>query len=737
MARLRRSRRSLMPSQTSAPLSLEIVGGPIQMAQQANAVVQLARDRQALDNLAAGHTQWFVDFANARMKEATSSDDKAYWQSLLEETHRHIIEDTLAADVKAGNKKLEDVAAYVQSRMSTAGSSSPEYPSLLQQYTDVKNAIAARDFNAKIYEAQQHLVETNDREAYVSSLETLMAKLTDPILRQALGDQVQTVQKMLADQAQNARYAEVSTNLVKYLDGKISRVSMMDQLTEFASTATTPEEANRYVTLATQIDTRERTLERQAASDAASSGTVALQAALDPAKHAYEDADAAFKVAFRTGNADRGVYSTFKKEADHYLATLHDALPNAANRSVREQIINATQSIIANVGERDKQMSELITRDVSAEVDDLNSKADRAAAMKTPAGDDMAAQLRYLAVQSLQGALADPVIKAQGPADSSVRALSKALRETSERHQVSIDAQAAVVAGSDGPAPLRTANRAAYNAYRDFAVSRPKAGTADATDLITRGTPLEYNQFLDAVDQAAGDSAKLAGLLGLGVDAANKNKKLVPQAQTELENLIIRWTNNIGQGRSEQQDIVNAANDRLKMLVAPRDPVTGQRIRTKDVMPPRGQLQQPANETVAVPRTDAASLMAAAHGAGGARDPFAGETALPAQPAAPPPPVAPPAQFAPQLAQHHDPTTEGVTDPYTRSEIAAFKFLDTPSYAVDLPNFDIPPLPETPPFTDNSVLSLFDMPNAPLAQRRGTGGVTNPSESIAGPLIAA
>ncbi len=722
--RLRRSRRSFLPSQTNAPLSLEIVPTMAGQAAQWNATVQLARDRQALDNLAAGHTQWFVDFAKARIKDATTEEDKTYWQSLLDETNRHVAEDTLAAQVTAGTKKLEDVQAYVKDRMSSVGQTSADYPDLLKQYTDVTNAIVARDFNGELLAAQQKLVETKDHQQYIDTLQTLMGRLSDPALRAALGDQVSTVQKMIDGEAQNARYAEASQKLVQYMEGKTSGAEIMSYLETAAGNASSPEESAKYATLASQIDTRERTIQRQGASSAAAAGVKAFQNMMDPIRHSYEWADAQFVAAFRGGAADKTIYASLTKQAENYLSALKDALPNASDRSTREEIANAIESVTQSVAERKMQMAELIARDVTAEAADYNARADRAAAANTPAGDDLASQMRYLAVKALQSALADPVIQSQGPSDTSVKQLNEALRKTTDDHQAAIDKQTGVLTNTGPGAPLTDAKRSAFAAYQDYMSQQGTPG--EQSGRITRGVPVDYPTFLDALDQSGGDPAKLAAFLHLSVDKTGavdangnpvtnaKGKTAVSEldkATVSLQNTLSKWTNNISQAASTQSEIVAKAQDRLKALVAPRDLATGRKV--SDV----GTISSPVDVTDFLRTFNAPPMLTTRNAADMAPqevNTYAGAGLVT------PPPQADTSAPAPSTTP---------SDPYTQAEDRAFAFLSKSNYAMSLPNFDIPPIPELPVYSTkdtSSYESLFSMPSAPIATLHGAGGARDP-----------
>jgi hypothetical protein len=707
-----------------APLSVTVVPNNPLAAQAAewSTALSMANARAGLEKLAAGHSQWFIEeFAPSMLRQADTPDETAYWQSLIDATREHIEDDKLAAEVAAGTKQFEDVAEQLRRRMAAAGKESPEYPDLLEKLNQVTDAIAARDFNREIYAAQEKLSKDHDRAAYLATLEGLQTRARAPQAQMAIASQVADLQKEIEDEKAALRMSSVNEKVIGYLEGTISRGEVINFLRgEAASGRFSPTESAYLVNVAQEIDTRERTIERQNASSAAGSSTKALQDVIDPAKHSYEMADAEFKAAFRAGRADRDIYDSFVKEAAHYLDVLKDALPNAATRTVREQILNQLESITANKGERQLQMAELIKRDVTADVDDLNSKADRAAAKNTPEGDDLAAQMRYLATEALQTALADPVIMAQGESDESVRALTRALRETTEKHQSTIESQAEIVSGTGGPMPLRKANRDAFNAYEDYML---RASAPDA--LIEKGVPLGYEQFLDTLEEFADDPVRLAGALGISVkpaEAGTKAKEAAAKAMLDVGNLVIGWQTNIGQAERAQKDLVDAASLRLRALVAPRSVATGRRVE-------EGAISEPTDVTDFLSTFGRVPFMHAAQASSIApqeQNTYAGAGLI--DQLATPSMGRPPGLSAP-LESEDEMASE---DPYDRAERLAWEYLEKPTYELSLSSWDVPPLPVAPEFVPSLDLGSDRVSDMPLDTHERTLRSISPTPLLGG-----
>lgn len=721
--------RQRRPSSSSAPLSLQVLPGNTLAAQAAewNTALSLANARAGLEKLAAGHTKWFVEeFGPSMLQQADTPDEKAYWQSLIDATHEHIVDDALAAEVKAGTKKYEDIAAHIHERMAQAGRDSAEYPALLESLNQVTDAIAARDFNNEIYAAQEKLAKDGDRASYLATLTGLQSRARDPMASQALTSQIAELQKEIDDQKSKMRMAEVDAKVIGYLKGDIGRGQVIEWLQSEAASGKYDQAQTAYmVNVAQEIDTRERTLERQGAADAAGVSTKALQSAIDKPKHSYEMADAQFTAAFRDGAADKEAYDALQKESKQYQDALRDALPNAANRTIREQILNAQESVTANLGERRKQMAELIKSDVTSEVDDLNSKAQRAEAKNTPEGDDLASQMRFLATNLVQGALADPLIAAMGDSNPSKLALQKSLRETTEAHQSAIESQAGVVAGKSGAAPLRTANRAAFNSYEDYM-------TKHGTTGVDKGVPLDYNSFLDALDQYGSDPQKLAAALGITPTPAQgdqKSKDAAAKATQDITNLVSSWQTNIGQAERTQKEISDAAALRLRELVAPRSQATGRKVSDT------GPITEPTNVSDYLGQYGKPPMLYAPNAASVApqeQSTYAGAGLIGPAPA-------PVTQKPPGLSSMTPAADESTAneDPYNRAERLAWEYLSTPSYTLDLSSWDVPPLPEAPAI-DRLDLGAPDISGAPLLDtHERTLRALSPSPAMTGGSLGA
>lgn len=696
-------------------------------ADQWNQDVQLANDRNALEKLAAGHSEWFIAFAKERLVKESDPEQKAYWQGLLDETQRKITEDNLSQEVAGDPSKLEKLASYLEQRMQSVGPTSGDYANLVKQYGDVTKAIAARDFNGRVNDAQKALIQTGDHAAYAKALSDIVDSVRDPAARDALAKQIGQVQDQINAERTTSRYAEANAKVIAYVNGEVSRPEIMSYLRQMAASADTPEEANRYTSLATQIDTRERTLERQRATSAAGSGAKALQDALDPKSHAYDAADAAVVSAMRLGNADRNVFTTFQTEAKDYLDTLREILPQAATRSMQDQISNEINAVIKNVAEREKQMATAIVNDVTREADGFLRAASSATAVTSfPEQLDVAAQQRFLATQALSRALSDPLVKAQA---DQVDRLQTKLDETTKAHQKDIASYAAIVAGTDGPAPLKSANRSAFNAYQDYMAQ------VASNPFIQKNAPVDYQAFLDAIDQYGTDPVKLAAALGISVVVSQKNadKTNVANAQREVSNLTSTWTNNISQATDEQMKIVQDAQHKLDVLVAPRTLTTGRRVTDQlpsneltDVTDYLRQFGKPPMLVTGRAQDVAPNELNTYAGAGLIAPTTSGR----------------PAGSSLMIGGDNAPdvtATEADSDPYTRAEQAAFHFLSRTNAPIDLPSWDVPPPPNVFAQQQEATLRLTHegVPDAPLLIKQVSGASSPAAGDAMQPTLAA
>lgn len=673
-----------------------------QAAKQWNDSMRRAQDQGALEKLADGHSEWFIDFAEARVKETgASEDDRTYWTGLLNKAKRRLADDTIAEQVGTGEKSLEDLMTHLQARATEVGPTHGEYPELIKQMGAVKASIASRNFNNEVLAVHKKLIDTGDREVALRAYQALLVRSTDDETTKALAGQVKQLEGEVQKAKQTQRAAEVNTKLTAYYtpDGGVSRAEVLSLLTRMAGTALTVEEANHYTALAAQIDTRERTLERQRVSEAAASGTRALAQGLAGPKDSYEWADAAVVSATRGATRDRApledAFTQFEKEATHYRETLIEALPFTRTASDREKIADAIRAVDKNIALRGSQTSSAVAKGIVLEVQSWES------AIKGIDDPDLLAQYRYLAIDSLRKGLADPLIQKYGnEVEGALPALEKKLADVSAAHRKDISDLAKTVNSKDkGQKAIGTA----YQQYEDFMrsdaaetgarIAQKEAELQAALAAKPQDKKLVEKLRKDIEALRSGGNATAAADIGAFLDAIDSGdgsalglNALDPEAAGKFAT----WTSNVLQATREEQKAADEARTRLRVLVAPRT-LTGKRATDYS--------QGPLDVTEA--------LRAGPELAGAINTLITDQPRMEDLPpnewatygyTPPPSPEVPEEEPAnaggrPGLNALMPDDDDENADPYARAENRALAFLDTTS-DIELPNYEIPDLPE-------------------------------------------
>lgn len=677
MASLRVRTRRRSPN-ANAPLSLTFTSNASKdpfapQAAQWNTQLKLATDLQQMQKLADGHTDQFIEFAKARIDDKDlTPEQRAYWKGWLGDAKRKVTEETLAAEIGSGDKKLEDLAAYTRTRLTEVGTGSSDYPQLVKQLSSVKNAILARDFNSEVSQAQQRLIDTGSRQRYLEDLQTISSRTRSTEAATALAEQMSTLRVEIAKEKTTARSAQANKKLLQYYQGEIGRGEILDYLEDMAASSGSTAEAQHYTTVGTQIDTRERQIERQALSDAASGNTKALRAAISGYEESYKGVDSGLVVALRTAKSDRGglerTYNRFEVEAKDYEDALLEALPMAQTIASRKEVTNALNALRNNIAERQKQVSHAVTDNILENARDLIKEA---AATSDP---DLSSQFRHLAVTTLSDGLKDELAALNG---DQIERLENLHKTATDAHKAAIAKEAKILTGVEHKG--RDAAASAFNAYQDH-YRRLAASYAAKKDgaTPTPGPMADFAKFQNALN--SGDLT----LLGLSPKRA------------ESASMVAGWTSNISQANDEQKRITTGAGNRLKTLVAPRDP-NGKVIgfgRGSSAAPIEGSPE----ETV-----------------------FGAPPALPLQstadmePELPTMPLSTSASKGPGMLTIERPDDEP-DDPYSAAERTAFAYLMQPT-EFEFPSYELPPLPEMPDFAPNDDDYLDGMASAPIKLR--------------------
>lgn len=244
-----------------------------------------ARDAEALEKLAQGHTDAFLTYARQRVSMAADVEEAKYWQRLLVQATQKLEDDIIQSRLEAGEVDLEEVKAHIERRLEGVPSGSSKRATYLKDLGNVRQAIAARDFQREVQEAQLAYLRADDpvkaKKDYRDAILGFLSRAKDPDAQQTLITQVTKLGQEIEKDRILAVSREVNAKITEYYakpQGKFAEV--MGYLVNKARDAQSVEEANRFRDVAIRIETHHRTLQRAALAAASASGSAkAIEAA--------------------------------------------------------------------------------------------------------------------------------------------------------------------------------------------------------------------------------------------------------------------------------------------------------------------------------------------------------------------------------------------------------------------------------------------------------------------------
>ncbi len=208
--------------------------------------------------------------------------DAKGWAEAMVRAQERRHEEEMAAMLANGEIKLEDALQYAEQRREGLEPGDEAYATLTQQIANLKNGIAARDFNAEIQEANAQLVAADNtpeaKKEYLGVLIGLTTRAKSAEAQKALATQITSVRTAIQKDESLADMREVNEKMTDYyswsagLGGKTTATEMIAFLTRKAAEASDPEDANRYTTLAANVVSRQHQLATRAGSGGGGGG---------------------------------------------------------------------------------------------------------------------------------------------------------------------------------------------------------------------------------------------------------------------------------------------------------------------------------------------------------------------------------------------------------------------------------------------------------------------------------
>lgn len=695
MTRVVYSRRRKSPGTTSGtPLATifvprdSTIGGPVRSSNDLAAFVRdrnneltAARDEEALQKLADGHSDAFLEYAKKRVGLSDEPEEKAYWTRLRDRTAERVIDDNLAQGVKTGSVSLEQVMAHLQTRADSKGKDSPDYGDYIGQIADVKNAILARDFRSRVIDAQAKLVKDGDHQAYVDTLTELSALAKDPAAQKDILDQINTLKTEIGKEKALVQNQADTKILTGYYSPNQTVSAAEAVLYLQKRIDANPTDAAKYLTQIQAIDTRERTLARQAASDGTAAGAKAMAAALQPAQASFLFADQHLQDMNRDKSIPTGnEWKVFTDAATNYEKDLRQAYQQSnLTTAQREHIVTELNRIQDSRVTRKNQAADSVIAKTDAETKRLTDLVD----IEKKGADDpnVIAQLRFQAAAKVREAQESPFLST-GQKNTVAAKLDTILKP----HQQEIADAAAIVDGRKGDPKYATAVDAIINNYQDL-------GGAMSEDSVMRALA------------KGGAPEEVAAAIGLDPD------------RQESLNAVRKWTSNYKQANDARIAYEESALRRLDLLSASRG-ADGSVINERQSVAPQERLAyEGAGRIAPMPTGPVGGAPKTAMIAPPGESPF--------QP--PLPDAEPSPESSPLIGQEGDPLS-GAQDPRWKAYYGAEDWLSSP-VQMPLPTWELPPLPPDSAFAPYDDRGWLDqLPPAPS----GEEGELGPSPSSVG-----
>ncbi len=500
--------------------------------------LQAAKDTTALQGLADGHTEAFLNFAKDRIKVAASDDERTYWQRLADRTQQKVEDANIAAGVQTGATTLEQLHQHILDRQNAVGPNDPNYADYVKQEGDVKNAILARDFHSEIIDAQKRLIDTGDHTAYLQTLTGMLARAKDPSAQADLVKQIDALRGEITKEQTLVQAQHDNQVLTGYYahDGSVSGSDAIAYLRKQAASATDPAQAAAYTNEAQKVDAEERS---QIASLRAgsTSSNASITSALAPFRQSFLDAMEPVKTATSNSSVpEQQDWSLFNVQSQKYKDAILAAMPNASPTQ-RVTLQNELDAVTTALNSQQRAAGTAVVKDVAQQSASYSSLIAQAKAT----GDvETETQLTHQYASVIQGAMGNTFVT-----DDQKQSLNQTLSTVLRSHQTAIAGDAALLSGNADDQKFVTSANTLFREY--------SAG----------GGSMDRQSFLNALaDGAGGDPARLAVQLGLGV---NGNPAPADVAKAT------RWASNYGLADDARQQRLDDATKNFGLRTAPRD----------------------------------------------------------------------------------------------------------------------------------------------------------------------
>ncbi|HET7713838.1 MAG TPA: hypothetical protein VFK94_06385 [Patescibacteria group bacterium] len=232
--------------------------------------VRYLQDQEALENLPTD-PRGFIEYAKKRTQELGSDPDAAIWNELVKRAEFKIEEMDWQQGVREGTKTLEGFRDFLVQRFQSAKPGSIEAQQALSDLDSVKRAIGAKSENSADQGALFAYMQSGDYETYMRYLQSKLSRAQGrPQVQATLLKQIAELRTRAERAKQTERTTQRSQVVNDYLLGKISSSQAIAKLqTLQTAPGITPAEVNAITTDIGQILNREKS----GSSSAAATGT--------------------------------------------------------------------------------------------------------------------------------------------------------------------------------------------------------------------------------------------------------------------------------------------------------------------------------------------------------------------------------------------------------------------------------------------------------------------------------
>lgn len=318
-----------------------------------------------------GSGQEFLAFLNAELSKTDPSDERYFflteqyldakkWVEMTTRALEKRHDEELAAGIAAGEIPLEAALAHLTDRRDRVKPGDEAYGNLVKQIADVKNAIAAREFNAELQVAHAKLIDAGGtktaKEGYLGKLVDLMHRARTPEAQTKLFEQAQKVQEAIQKDELLELAQQVNKMVVDYYDTKkgVTATQVLNFLSEKTLETTNQDLGERFVTLAKQIEDHERQKAARVGRSMNGAGpgmtSEQINRGLADFEDSYKDA-----VALVADKIDKGKvmsdadWSILRSARDTYLDVIEQA-QRVGNSAARRTLNNTERAVLKESG---------------------------------------------------------------------------------------------------------------------------------------------------------------------------------------------------------------------------------------------------------------------------------------------------------------------------------------------------------------------------------------------------